>query len=87
MTQIQVFIFFMAIIIGLCEPSVLFHYCGLKSLPFVFGIVFSWELPENFLHLPEQQWVSEINHIHRDECQVNEIEYNAFKLMPGYTNT
>jgi len=72
-THYQVFVFFMTILVGIKEPSMLFNNFGFKSLPFILRIVFCWEWPEHFLHLPEQQWVSEANAIHSDDCQIDEV--------------
>jgi hypothetical protein len=56
------------------EPLNLFLYKRLKTGPLFLGIVNIWELPEAFSHLDVQKRISEIQYIHGDQVEVNEVQ-------------
>jgi hypothetical protein len=56
------------------EPIHLFLYERVKTSPFLLGIVNIWELPEAFTHLDVQKRISEIQYVHGDQVEVNEVQ-------------
>jgi hypothetical protein len=55
------------------EPIYLFLDKLVKTSPFLLGIVNVGELPEAFLHLHVQKWIPEIQYVHGDQVEVNEV--------------
>lgn len=68
-------------IIWRLEPPVLFDNIWIKPLPLLNWVKLIRILPEDLPHRSEQQRIPEIEDVHADETQIDEVQHQHSNLM------
>lgn len=59
----------------------------IKPIPHFFSIIIWWELPESLTHFGFEYGISEVQDIHADEIETNEIQKQVLNLVTFDSNT